>query len=119
MIEGDFIRFEWDDSKASSNVGKHKVTFEEAEESFYNPYARIIDDPDHSDDEERFLLIGLSMSARVLTVSHCLRDEGPSCGSFRLARRRRASLDSIGGGVNEGRVRFQRQPAKPLRRPPS
>lgn len=45
-------------------------------ESFYDPYARIIDDPDHSDSEERFVLIGMSMSARILTVSHCMRSEG-------------------------------------------
>ena len=76
MIESGYIDFEWDDSKAESNADKHAVSFEEASESFYDPYARIIDDPDHSDEEERFILIGMSMSARVLTVSHCVRKWG-------------------------------------------
>lgn len=55
MIEGGYIAFEWDDRKAASNVGKHGVTFSEVCESFYDSYARVIDDPDHSDDEERFV----------------------------------------------------------------
>ena len=76
MIDSGYIDFEWDPHKAELNAGKHAVTFEEAAESFYDPYARIIDDPDHSDNEERFILIGMSMSARVLTVSHCVRGEG-------------------------------------------
>ncbi len=76
MFDSGYIKFEWDARKAKLNVDKHAVTFEEAAESFYDPYARIIDDPDHSDSEERFILIGMSMSARVLTVSHCMREEG-------------------------------------------
>ena len=64
MDESGYIDFEWDDRKAESNVGKHAVTFNEACESFYDPYARVIDDPDHSGDEERFILIGMSMSVR-------------------------------------------------------
>lgn len=76
MAEDGCITFEWDESKAASNVRKHGVTFEEAAETFYDPYARIINDPDHSDEEERFILIGLSMSARALTVSHCVRGQG-------------------------------------------
>lgn len=71
-----YIEFDWDARKAESNVVNHSVTFEEAAESFYDPYARIIDDPDHSDSEERFVLIGMSMTARVLTVVHCVRGEG-------------------------------------------
>ena len=70
------MEFGWDENKARANIEKHGVSFDEASESFYDPYARVIDDPDHSDDEERFVLIGMSMSARVLTVSHCLRRSG-------------------------------------------
>lgn len=51
------MQFEWDDRKAASNVAKHSITFEEATESFYDPYARIIDDPDHSKNKKRFVLI--------------------------------------------------------------
>ena len=76
MFDSECIKFEWDSRKAELNAGKHAVTFEEATESFHDPYARIIDDPDHSDSEERFVLIGMSMSARVLTVSHCIRENG-------------------------------------------
>ena len=76
MFDSEHIQFEWDGQKAELNANKHAVTFEEAAESFYDPYARIIDDPDHSDSEERFILIGMSMSARVLTVSHCMRKKG-------------------------------------------
>lgn len=71
-----YLSFEWDDAKAVINQDKHAVTFEEAAETFSDPYARIIDDPDHSQDEQRFVLIGLTMSARVLTVCHCLRGRG-------------------------------------------
>lgn len=75
MFSSSHIDFEWDDAKASSNARKHGVTFREASAAFADPYGRIIDDPDHSDDEERFILIGMSLSARVLTVCHCLRKE--------------------------------------------
>lgn len=78
MHQGGYIQFEWDEHKAESNLMKHGVSFDEASESFYDPYARVIDDPDHSDDERRFILLGMSMSARVLTVVHCLRGKGAS-----------------------------------------
>lgn len=116
MIDSGYIDFEWDPHKAELNAGKHAVTFEEAAESFYDPYARIIDDPDHSDNEERFILIGMSMSARVLTVSHCVRGKDRLSASSRRGNRRRTRNASIGGAGNEGRVRFQRQPPEPLYR---
>lgn len=76
MEEPPFIQFEWDDRKALSNERKHGVAFAEVVEAFYDPYARLIYDPDHSGDEERFILLGLSLSARVVTVSHCVRQKG-------------------------------------------
>ncbi|MDP9805995.1 uncharacterized DUF497 family protein [Trueperella bonasi] len=76
MEEPPFIQFEWDDRKALSNEHKHGVAFAEAVEAFYDPHARLIDDPDHSTEEERFILLGLSLSARVMTVSHCVRQQG-------------------------------------------
>ena len=82
------ITFEWDEAKASSNCVKHGVTFREASTAFADPYGRIIDDPDHSDDEERFILIGMSLSARVLTVCHCLRR---SRSSIRIISARKAT----------------------------
>lgn len=76
MDEDGYINFEWDAVKASTNERKHGVTFREAATVFSDPYARVIDDPDHSGQEQRFVIIGMSMGARTLTVCHCLRDEG-------------------------------------------
>ena len=70
--------FEWDKKKAQSNLKKHRVSFVEAQEVFSDPYARVIDDPDHSYDEERFIIVGISSSLRVLVVAHCYRQGGDS-----------------------------------------
>lgn len=70
------LRFEWDPVKAGTNQKKHGVSFEEAQSVFADERARLIDDPDHSDDEDRFILLGLSSSLRILIVVHCYRAEG-------------------------------------------
>ena len=70
------LRFEWDDRKASVNAKKHGVFIEEARSVFFDERARLIDDPDHPEDEERFILLGLSRTPRLLVVSHCYRSEG-------------------------------------------
>ena len=67
------IQFEWNSEKASSNLKKHKVSFEEARTVFSDPFARIINDPDHSDEEERFIILGVSKKKRILIVCHCYR----------------------------------------------
>ena len=67
------LRFEWDPAKAVENKRKHGVLFEEAQTIFLDEFAVLIDDPDHSGEEERFLLLGLSVSLRTLVVSHCYR----------------------------------------------
>ena len=54
------IKFEWEASKAASNIQKHGVTFEEARTVFFDERARLINDPDHSESEERFILLGFS-----------------------------------------------------------
>ena len=69
------LRFEWDQAKATVNARKHSVSFEEAQSVFADERARLIDDPDHSDDEDRFILLGLSSSLRVLVVVHCYRSD--------------------------------------------
>ena len=69
------IRFEWDRRKAKSNEEKHGITFEEASSAFYDDNGLIIDDPGHSQDEDRFILLGLSASVRLVVVVHCFRDE--------------------------------------------
>jgi uncharacterized DUF497 family protein len=67
------IRFEWDEKKNTANKRKHNISFEEAKTVFYDDAARIIDDPGHSELENRFILLGLSKKANVLMVSHCYR----------------------------------------------
>ena len=80
------LRFEWDGRKASANAKKHGVTFEEARSVFFDERAQLIDDPDHSEDEERHVLLGLSSSLRLLLVCHCYRSEGKVIRIISLAR---------------------------------
>lgn len=68
------IRFGWNPPKAAANLQKHGISFPEAETAFYDDYAAILDDPDHSAEEERFLLVGMSAALRVLVVVHCVRE---------------------------------------------
>ena len=65
--------FEWDKRKASENKRKHGVSFEEAKSAFLDENARVIPDPEHSDQEDRFVLLGLSLRLRLLVVVHCYR----------------------------------------------
>lgn len=66
--------FEWDKTKAESNLKKHGISFEEAKTIFDDEYARLILDPDHCEKEERFILLGMSYTLKILTVVHCYRD---------------------------------------------
>jgi uncharacterized DUF497 family protein len=84
------LRFEWDPRKAAANFRKHGVSFEDAESVFADERARLIDDPDHSADEERFLLLGLSSSLRILVVAHCYREAG---GVIRIISARKATRE--------------------------
>ena len=70
------IQFSWDRKKNESNKHKHGVSFEEAETVFYDENAVEFHDPDHSEDEDRFIMLGLSVKLRVLVVCHCLREHG-------------------------------------------
>jgi uncharacterized DUF497 family protein len=70
------IQFDWDPKKAAENVKKHGVTFEEARTVFFDERAKLIDDPDHSEDEDRFVLLGVSNTLKVILVCHCYRQEG-------------------------------------------
>ena len=84
------IRFDWDPKKAAANLRKHKVSFEDAQSVFSDDRALLIDDPDHSEDEERFVLLGLSQSLRLLVVVHCYRAEGRV---IRIISARKADAD--------------------------
>jgi hypothetical protein len=82
------IEFAWDRRKARSNLAKHGISFEEAQTVFLDENARLINDPDHSGEEERFVLLGYSFQARCLIVSHCYRE---SSSLIRLISARRAT----------------------------
>jgi uncharacterized DUF497 family protein len=70
------LRFEWDDRKNAQNRRKHGVSFEEAQTVFYDEHALLIADPDHSEQEERFVLLGLSSALRTLIACHCYLRRG-------------------------------------------
>jgi len=69
------LRFEWDPRKDAENQRKHRVSFEEAESVFSDEHALLIDDPEHSNTEARFVLLGLSIRFRVLLVVHSYREQ--------------------------------------------
>jgi uncharacterized DUF497 family protein len=65
------LQFHWDERKNRGNRTKHGVWFEEAQSVFQDPRARLFHDPEHSDEEEGFILLGVSSAARILVVVHC------------------------------------------------
>lgn len=69
----DDLKFEWDENKNRINPQKHKISFEEAQTVFYDEEALVIDDPEHSREEERFIILGFSKKANLLVVCHCYR----------------------------------------------
>ena len=69
------LTFSWDDRKARENLRKHSVSFEEATTAFADERARVKHDPDHSQDEDRFILLGFSAKLRLLVVVHAYRQD--------------------------------------------
>ena len=72
----DELKFQWDENKNDINKKKHGLSFETAREVFFDDAAILFDDPDHSDYEERFLIIGMIRSSKICIVSHCYREPG-------------------------------------------
>ena len=70
------LRFEWDDRKNRQNKRRQGISFEEAQTVFFDERALLVADPDHSEHEERFILLGLSSALRTLVVCHCYGGEG-------------------------------------------
>ena len=70
-----YIRFEWDENKNRSNIKKHGISFEEAKTVFYDENARLISDPDHSDQEDRFIILGMSLNLKILLVIHTYKEK--------------------------------------------
>ena len=82
------IRFTCNETKAQTNLTKHKISFNEATSVFSDDNARLIYDPDHSLEEERFLLLGMSYKLKILVVVHCLKNKGDE---IRIISARKAS----------------------------
>ena len=81
------LSFEWDPGKAAGNAAKHGVSFEEAQAVFFDEHALVIPDPDHSQQEERFVIMGQVTELRMLVVVHCFRQKGSA---IRIISARRA-----------------------------
>jgi len=88
------ICFEWNEAKSKANIRKHGISFEEAKSVFFDEYALLIADPDHSETEDRFVLLGLSARLRLLLVCHCFEvdDNLIRVISCRKANRKEMSL---------------------------
>lgn len=69
------IEFEWDEKKDKSNTRKHGISFGEARTVFYDEYAIQFFDPEHSEEEDHFLLLGASFNLKALVVCHCFREK--------------------------------------------
>ena len=94
------LRFDWDQRKNVHNQRKHGVSFEEAETVFLDDQALLLDDPDHSSREDRFILLGLSAAVRVLVVCHCYRASGDI---IRLISARKATVTERRGYIERWR----------------
>jgi uncharacterized DUF497 family protein len=86
------LRFKWDEQKNLANIAKHKVSFDEAQTVFLDVNARVIDDPDHSDNEDRFIIMGISNKLRILVVCHCYRE---SDAVIRIISARKATKNEV------------------------
>lgn len=84
----EILNFEWDPTKNEINKQKHGLSFETAKEVFYDEFAILFDDPDHSIDEDRFLIIGTIRSEQICIVSHCYRNNE---NSIRIISARKAT----------------------------
>jgi uncharacterized protein len=94
------IKFEWDAAKAAANVKKHGVSFDEAQSIFYDDFAVQFFDEEHSAEEARFLMLGMSVDVRVLLVCHCEREAGSV---IRIISARKATKREQGfyGGIQK------------------
>ena len=94
------ISFEWDNAKNLSNIKKHGIRFEEARTVFLDEGALRFHDPDHSEDEDRFIMLGLSSHRRILIVCHCYREDDSV---IRIISARKANKREAGAYGRQGR----------------
>jgi len=84
------LEFEWDKSKERANIKKHGISFEEARTTFFDEHAVFFHDPDHSEDVDRFILLGTSYKLNTLVVCHCFREDETT---VRIISARKADKD--------------------------
>ena len=92
--------FEWDRGKHLSNIRKHGITFKTAAKAFFDPNAEVYDDEKHSQDEARFVLIGMDEHEQILTVCHCYRSANESVTRIISARKATKFEEELYGGVD-------------------
>lgn len=95
------MRFDWGASKATANLRKHQVSFDEARTVFFDDFAVQFFDEEHSEDEERFIMLGMSSNARMLVVCHCERAEGEVIRIISARKATRSESAFYRGGSNE------------------
>ena len=95
------LRIEWDENKNRANRHKHGISFEEAETVFADDYALLIADPEHSDNEDRFILLGMSSSLRIMVVWHCYRVQDDV---IRIITARKATREEQDGYIKRWRI---------------
>ena len=93
------LQFDWDENKDRTNRKRHRVSFQEAQTVFLDDNALLIDDPDHSVTEQRFLLLGLSSALRVLVVCHCVRQSGSVIRIISARRADRSERSAYARGI--------------------
>ncbi|GMO57596.1 MAG: BrnT family toxin [Termitinemataceae bacterium] len=87
----------WDTDKEKINISKHKVSFEEAKSVFFDQNAKIIHDPDHSIEEERFIILGLSKKLNLLVVCHCYKENEDIIRIITARKATKQETDQYGG----------------------
>jgi uncharacterized DUF497 family protein len=98
------IEFMWDESKNQKNIKSHSISFEEAKSVFDDPCARIIYDPDHSEKEDRFIILGLNKFLNLLIVCYCYKEDEELIRIFSARKATKKEEKQYGGNKNESRV---------------
>jgi uncharacterized DUF497 family protein len=98
------ITFEWDTSKNSTNLIKHGITFEDSVYAFLDPFGIIIPDPDHSIDEERFILIGRDSRKRLQVICHSYRGNEETIRIISVRSATKKEKNVYGGNLNAKRI---------------
>jgi uncharacterized DUF497 family protein len=91
------MKFIWDEDKNEKNIKSHNISFEEAKTVFYDPNAKIIYDPDHSKEEERFIILGLSKALNLLIVCHCYKEKEEQIRIFSARKATKNEKKQYGG----------------------